>query len=261
MSAHDDARARADAARADARRRLQALKPPSLPPPPTMPPLPAVPPLPPTPPLPLPPLPPLPTTLSTQLDDVRRAQRRDARHRRTVAGLVAVIVVLLLALLQCPDEPPPLPPSVVEATCPEVPECGPGPKKKPTKPKPRRPAPTPLPPGRTIEQPRDVLAVPQLRSPAWLASLRLQVSARSLALASCFNGVEKPGALRLTATVTPSTGVLSDAELEPLGQGVGLDGTQRRGVLAALQSPAYRLGVTDEAGADVGTRISLILEF
>ena len=268
MNARDDARARRDAARAvaDARRRLASTPLPKV----TVPPLPSVkaPALPALPSVKAPALPALPQmpqmpqmppALSAQIDAAKTAQRQQARHRRVVAVLIAVIVALLLAQLRCDEEPAPVPPAALALTCPEAPVCGEA--KKPVKKK--RPPPKTPPPatGRTVEQPRDVLAVPQLRTPPWLASLRLQVSARSLALAQCFNGTEKPGALRLTATVTPKSGLLTDAELEALSQSGALDAGQDRCVLGVLQSPPYRLADGAGVADDVGTRISLILEF
>ena len=103
--------------------------------------------------------------------------------------------------------------------------------------------------------------MPQLRTPPWLQALRLQVTARSLALAACFNGSDRPGALRLAATVTPSSGVLADPVVEPLVGGPVLSSVQRSCVTAVLTAPPYRLPTDGVVDADVGTRISLVLEF
>ncbi len=234
---------------------------------PTMPTLPMMPTLPtfspPTlPTLPTMTMPALPTSLQALVDGNAQRQARQARQQRAAFAALAAVLALLLLLTQCPDdEAAPLPVAVAEA-CPEVPTCGEV-KKKKTVPRPKTTKPIPR-TGTTVPQPRDVFAIPQLRSPPWLQALRIQVSARSLALAACFNGTEKPGALRLTATVTPSSGRLADADLEALSDAVAIDEKTRRCVLEVLQSPPYQLRDAlggDADGDDIGTRISLILEF
>jgi len=259
QQALDDGRRRAAAAAADGRDRLRALQARPRPTLPTS----TLPTLPTLPTLTLPPLPTLPTLptgpLAEQAKTLGEARRR--RQARTV--VVVVIALVALALLgrdcACAGPPPPPPPTDVAAlVCPEVPECGPAPKKK-TKPPPRR---SPVPrQAKTAPQPRDVMGIQQWRAPPWLQALRLQVTARSLALAACFNGTDKPGALRLSATVTPSSGVLADPVIEPLVGGPVLTGQQGVCVTTVLTDPPYRLPVDGIANADVGTRISLVLEF
>lgn len=112
-----------------------------------------------------------------------------------------------------------------------------------------------------MAQGRDLFAVPQLRTPPWLSALRLQVSARSLVLARCFTGAERPGALRLTASVTPSSGRLADVVLESLAGGPLLAEAQVQCATSTLSQPPYRLPVEGERDVDVATRVSLILEF
>jgi hypothetical protein len=205
----------------------------------------------------LPTLPSLPTNLQAHLEETRA--RATARRRR-VAVAIALVLLVLWLWRRC-DEPPHTAPALVAEApvCPAVPECptspGKPPKKKPssTKRLPRRDV--------TAAQPRDLFAVAQLRTPPWLAALRMQVSARSLALGGCFTGAEKPGAIRLIATVTPSSGLLADVVLEPLAGGPALVDAQRRCLIQTLTTPAYWLPIEGERDVDLATRVSLILEF
>lgn len=262
--ASDALRRRADSAVRGARARLAALPRPT---PPTRPTLPAITPptLPTLAPPTLPTLPMLPTVTPPTLPPDLRAHleearaRRAARRNRVVAVVVAVLALLWL-LRRCEDEPA-APVVVAEApVCPTVPECPTGPAKPKPKPKPKsssKPPRTDV----TVAQPRDLFAVPQLRTPPWLTALRLQVSARSLALARCFTGAERPGALRLTASVTPSSGLLADVVLESLVGAPPLSEAQRQCATATLSQPPYRLPVEGERDVDVATRVSLVLEF
>jgi len=164
---------------------------------------------------------------------------------------------MLLLWRRC-DEEPSAPAVVFDApVCPTVPECptgAPRPKPKPRQAKPQRN-------DVVVAQPRDLLPVPQLRTPPWLTALRLQVSARSLALGRCFTGVERPGALRFAASVTPSSGELSDVVLESLPGSVALSEEQRTCAVGNLTMPPYRLPIAGERDVDVATRVSLVLEF
>lgn len=182
-------------------------------------------------------------------------QQRRRRRQRTLLIVLAIAVLLLLArYCECAPEPVVAVEPPPELVCPDVPECGVGatPKKKPpTTPKKKPPTATSTPLA------RDAFAVPISRSPPWLAALRMQVTARSLELAVCFNGAEKPGALRWTTTVTPSSGAVSDPELEPVLRGPPLTSPQQQCVLNVLAKRPYKLDAND----DVGARVSLILEF
>ncbi len=182
-------------------------------------------------------------------------QRR--RRQRIAVGLV-VLALLLLALLlrDCNACAPEVQVVYVEGeapTCPDVPECGPAkpkPKPKPTKPRKK-------PTGAARADARDDLVVTTRANPDWLAALRLQVTARSLDLARCFNGMEKPGALRWTTTIVPASGATTDSELEQILRSVPLTTAQQACVLNALTQRPFRLDSRDA----VGTRVSLILEF
>jgi hypothetical protein len=169
-----------------------------------------------------------------------------------------VLLLLLLALLlrDCNACAPEVQLVYVEGeapTCPDVPACGPAkPKPKPQPTKPRR-----KPTGAARADERDNLVVTARANPTWLAALRLQVTARSLDLARCFNGVEKPGALRWTTTIVPASGTATDSALEHMLRSVPLSAAQQACVLIVLTQRPFRLDSRDA----IGTRISLILEF
>jgi hypothetical protein len=207
--------------------------------------------------LPTLPTPNLPTNLQAHLEEART--RATARRRR-VAVTIALVLLVLWLWRRC-DEPPQTAPALIAEApvCPAVPECPTSPATPPKK----KSSTTKRPPRRdmTVGQPRDLFAVAQLRTPPWLSSLRMQVSARSLKLSGCFTGAERPGAIRLIATVTPSSGLLADVVLEPLASGPALLDEQRRCVIRTVTTPAYWLPVEGERDVDLATRVSLILEF
>ena len=205
----------------------------------------------------LPTLPPRPTITNPKVLAAQTQRRR--RRQRVLLIVLALLLVLLFArYCECAPEPPVVVVEpVAELVCPEVPDCGVGapPKKKPTTSKPTK---APPPQAAALPLGRDQFAVPIRRTPPWLAALRLQVTARSLELAVCFNGAEKPGALRWTTTVTPASGAVADSELEPVLRGPPLTTTQQQCVLSVLSRRPFTLDAGDDV---VGTRISLILEF
>lgn len=191
-----------------------------------------------------------------------RAQRR---RRRTLGLTFVLLLLLLLSRCECnpPPPPPQAPPAKAEAPAPPEP---PKPAAKPKAPVRAKPAPL-----RARAEPvqRGDLATKARGAPAWLEELRTQVSARSPRLAHCFNGAERPGALRWTASVNPSSGWVSEHELEPVGQAgaVDLSKAQRDCLVLGLSSPAYRLYRSQGApqGAQqtavLPERISLVIEF
>lgn len=202
----------------------------------------------------VPTLPPRPTITNPKILAAQQQRRR--RRQRVLLTILALALLLLFArFCECAPEPVVTPP-VAELVCPAVPECGAGePPKKPSTSKPTKPRP---PKATAAPLERDQFAVPTRRTPPWLAALRLQVTARSLELAVCFNGAEKPGALRWTTTVTPASGAVADSELEPVLRGPPLTAQQQQCVLGVLSRRPFKL----DAGNDViGTRVSLIIEF
>ena len=201
-------------------------------------------------------LPQRPTITNPKILAAQQQHRR--RRQRVLLTILALALLLLFArFCDCAPEPVVTPP-VPELVCPAVPDCGvgdPPTKKKPSTSKPTKPA---APKATAAPLERDQFAVPIRRTPAWLAALRLQVTARSLELAVCFNGAEKPGALRWTTTVTPASGAVADSELEPVLRGPPLTAQQQQCVLGVLSRRPFKLDAGDDV---IGTRVSLIIEF
>lgn len=178
----------------------------------------------------------------------RRRQRR--RRRRLWAALLAALLLLLVSRCECAGPPPPSPvPDVVEA------DVGAPPEKQPPVEKPKR---RPL-RGTIDESARDALQVDETTPPSWLSQFRLQVAARSPRLATCFNGVERPGALRWTALVHARSGRVSESEIEPVFRGVQLTQSQHDCLVKGLSDPPFTLDDDDDDAS--GRRVSLIFEF
>lgn len=183
---------------------------------------------------------------------------RRARLRRRVRRLLAASVLVLAALLaRCDcDEPPAVPPP--------APPVEPVPPAKLAE-KPRLPA-APAPPAPTgtissLQRPSYDL---ERKAPlTWVDDFRMQVAARSPRLAACFQGVERPGALRWTAAVNPEAGSVSDHELEPVGGTSDLDREQRACLVEALSMPPYRLsrGLDAAEARSTPTRVGIVIEF
>ncbi len=95
----------------------------------------------------------------------------------------------------------------------------------------------------------------EAETPPWLDAFRLQVSARSPGLAACFVGVNGPGRLQWTTSVSPSVGHVSDHELQPLGSTEELSSLQRTCMLGVLSGPNYTLRVPDGSGAPARVRL------
>lgn len=177
----------------------------------------------------------------------RRRKRR--RRRQLVAAILAALLLLLLARCEC-DEPPAEPAVLEEA------EPAPAPKPPPPAPKPKRKRPLE---GTLEPSERDSLAVEATAPPPWLPQFRLQVAARSPRLATCFNGADRPGALRWTALVHARSGRVSESVIEPVFRGVQLEQSQHDCLVEGLADPPFQL----DAPADETTarRVSLIFEF
>jgi hypothetical protein len=178
-----------------------------------------------------------------------RRQNRTRRLGRTLGGLL-VLALLLLLRCQCevPEGAPASPPA--QAAVPVEVEVEPAVPPRPA----RRPLEAALP-----SQPRGAYRGEVRAPPSWLDDFRLQVAARSPRLSSCFQGSDRPGALRWTAAVNPHSGAVSDHELEPLGVTSVLDGAQRRCLLEALSHPTYRLRAGEPAA--LPDRVGIVIEF
>jgi hypothetical protein len=185
--------------------------------------------------------------LQGRLDGVK-AGRRPETQRRRPWWLLVLLLLLLAAIVCCmgPCEPEVVPP-IEEGPAMEgegeavTPVAEPVPLQGHVKPKPR--------PAFPAMQPQ---AVP------WLASFRMQVSARSTRLSGCFVGATRPGVLRWTALVEPGTGRVSDHELEPVLQSDTLTAAQRDCVLGVLEEPVYRIDVEEGVGP---SRVGMVIEF
>lgn len=173
------------------------------------------------------------------------ARAARARRRR----ILLLILLLLLLLTRCmADEAlptlrlgvgaPPSKPAVVASQAP--PSRAPAPAKKPRRRLKRIKTPA-----------RERWQTPPPRPAPWLATFRMQVSARSPRLARCFEGQREPGALRWQATVDPATGGVSDQRFD-----TRLAAPTDRCLRAVLADPPYRL--TGGAGA---VPITLLIEF
>lgn len=198
--------------------------------------------------------------LRAQLEERKRDPRIAAllekkrlrqRRRRIAAALVSVLLFLLLLRCEC-EEPVALEPLVEE---PPVEVLAPAAPPTPTK---RRPPRAPL-AGKIAPSERTRLEVDATRPPPWLSQFRLQVAARSPRLATCFNGVEKPGALRWTALVHARSGRVSEPVLEPAFRGGELETSQVECLVRGLSNPPYNLDAGDDEAE--ARRVSLIFEF
>lgn len=170
-----------------------------------------------------------------------------ARRRRWFRRSLLIALVLLLLFIRCDCGPTP----ALEQPKGEVAKVADaGVARAPQKKKPQK--------DKVGQNPRRDWETGSQLGPAWLDEFRLQVSARSPRLASCFTGTDRPGALRWNVALNPETGAVSDQILEPLGA-TDLSETQQACLRTALASPKYR--ITAEDRLSVPSRVSLMLEF
>jgi hypothetical protein len=178
-----------------------------------------------------------------------RARTKGAKTRRRLWIALAILVLLLLLLLRncsCahPADPPqataaPLTPGVEGSI--------------------DTPVPAPRSTGRVATSPRRAMTPEGVAPPLWLASLRIQVAARSPRLAECFEGTTRPGTLRWSVAVDANHGVVSDPEVTPTLAGQALSRAQRSCVLDVLSDPPYQLATGDEPSTPA--RVALVIEF
>lgn len=176
---------------------------------------------------------------------------RAARRRRRIKQAITVAVILLLLLLiRC--EGPGAPVEVANA----VVDAGPQPVATVVQPaKPRRPKPVVA--SKPVERPD--FDAPERLQAKWVDAFRMQVAARSPRLASCFNGTDRPGALRWTTLVSRETGAVGNHDFEPMGAGGSLNSTQLDCLAQVLSKPGYSLEGVPPAG--LPERVSLVIEF
>lgn len=179
-----------------------------------------------------------------------RRQAQSKRPKRWRLRLFLLLVLLLLLMLrECncegPSTAPPKPPATVTATVTPV--------KKP-------PAAVKTPVRRRLRGRRrpSYESAPK-KTKRWLADFRLQVSGRSIRLASCFEGVERPGAVRWVSAVDPATGKVTDHALDPIASSIALSKKQKTCMLKVLSNPPYRLSAKD--APTTPERVGLVVEF
>ena len=181
-----------------------------------------------------------------------RKDRDVTRRRRRLAMAVPPLLVIA-ALLRCDCERTPPSPQKLEAKVEtKAPEKPPAPRP------PRKPARGPL-AGGVDRRPRAGYETKAQAPAGWIDEFRLQATARSPRLAQCFDGADRPGALRWVAALNPETGTVSDQELEPLGARSELTSEQRLCVARALSNPGYRLSALPPQ--PFPGRVSLVIEF
>jgi hypothetical protein len=181
--------------------------------------------------------------------EVMRAMNR-RRRRLLVRILLVVILIWLLLQLDCSGDPVTDLPPVNEITTEQVDVV---PKKIPKRKQRRKLA------GKVKSEPRGKLALEVPPVPPWLDAFRLQVAARSPRLARCFEGNERPGAMRLSALVNAGSGRISEPVVEPAFRGTDLTSTQEKCLVRVLAGQPYQLvAVAPEAAS---RRVSLIFEF
>jgi hypothetical protein len=112
--------------------------------------------------------------------------------------------------------------------------------------------------GRVAKKKRPSLALEEQLPPPWLQAFRMQVAAQSTGLASCFQGVERPGALRWTTTVHAQEGTVSDHKFESILQSISVTTAQTACLEKKVQAVRYKLAGDT---SPLPRRVSLILEF
>lgn len=185
--------------------------------------------------------------VQARLRAAKRARRGPPSKWRRRALMVAIILLLLLLHL-----------------CQEAPPLSVGRPVPPTPPPPMTVEPPPIvkpPPIRKRLTKRDR---PEYESSTptkkpWLDAFRLQVAGRSVKLATCFEGVERPGAVRWVASLDAKTGEVGEHSLEPVANGVVLTREQKKCLVAALSSPPYRLEGAEPTATP--ERVAMVVEF
>ncbi|MGQ0505951.1 MAG: hypothetical protein ACT4TC_11615 [Myxococcaceae bacterium] len=177
-----------------------------------------------------------------QLPQVRQAKRR--KRWKLFATTALLILIACLAQCDCGHH--------ATSTAQVAPASIVAPPKHPV------PAPRRRVRARTDPHARPGFATADSTTPPWLEQFHMQVAARSTRLAECFDGAERPGALRWATFVNGDTGKISESELEAMGAGADVSQSQKTCLLKALADPPYRLDSPNEA---LPRRVSLVIEF
>jgi hypothetical protein len=181
---------------------------------------------------------------------LRTARDKARRRRRLAFAAPPLLLIAMLLRCDCERTDPVKVAAKVETKAP--------PEKTPTPRPPRKSGRAPL-AGDVDRRPRRAYEAEAQPPPGWIDEFRLQASARSPRLAQCFEGTDRPGALRWVAALNPETGTVSDQELEPVGTRSGLTPEQRACVARALSNPGYRL--SSRPAQPFPERVSLVIEF
>ena len=178
----------------------------------------------------------------------RAGRKKRPRRRRWWLAAVALLLLLLLRDCSCNEPVSPPPPAVAATPEEPVPEevIEPTPARAPHR-------------GRLATRHRPIYESELLDPLPWLASYRMQVSARSPRLAECFVGAARPGTLKWTASVEPDLGQVSEQTLEPTLLSDELTRQQRSCVFEVLSVPAYQLESDGERSTPV--RVGMVSEF
>lgn len=185
-----------------------------------------------------------------------RAQRAQQPRRRKWKRWVVLVLLLLLLLMRCEcDEPVE---GVVDAGLGVAPDVGAvvgdaGPPDAAASRPARRPRRAKV---HLVARERPAFGKEAPEPDTWLPAFRLQVAARAPRLARCFEGAERPGALRWSAQLDPGLGLVSDQTFEPVLQGAGLSAARRACLAKVMAEPGYAL----EGGEGVA-RVSMVIEF
>jgi hypothetical protein len=176
-----------------------------------------------------------------------RARRRRRRRQQVALAIAALIALALLRCCSCGEgAPQPVSPETKDAGT-DAGAAAPLAKKPLTAP-------------RVGLLRRGDLKLDDTKALPWLDEFRMQVAARSPKLANCFHGADKPGALRWTTELNPTSGQVSNHALEPIGGTLGLNQPQRECLVQALSEPRYRLQ-QPPGESSTPSRVSIMLEF
>ena len=93
----------------------------------------------------------------------------------------------------------------------------------------------------------------------WITGFRMQVAARSGRLARCFEGADRPGAIKWSGAVEPTEGTVSDHTIEPILYGGEIPNSKLNCLKNVLTYPPYIL--TGESNFATPSRVGMVIEF
>ena len=184
-----------------------------------------------------------------------RPKKSHARRNRLLLLAALVLLYLLLRSCDCSEPPPPgMPGAPPPATAADL-----GPKPPAARPTRQRRVERPRHHGRIRTKVRPAYTNEAPAPQAWLSAFRLQVGARGPRLARCFEGVDRPGALKWTVALDPTDGAVADHQFEAVLAGATLSKEQHACLVQALSTPPYRVSGTSQPGGP--SRVSMVIEF